>query len=232
VHDPTACTTLQLLLRRFGSISAVFWCSIYIRKAVVADRHNYIAVITLSPTLQRAAQPPNNISSPKSSSTARKSTRSVTNDYTSNLEWELIIIDDGSPDSTQEVAQQIQKVYSPSRIQIWARAGKLGLGTAYVHLVCDGQLRHHYGRRLLAPPQVHRRHDSRPEDEELRHRHRRPLRWRRRRVPKKLVSRGANLFADTLLRPGVSDLTGSFRLYKEVLQRLSRARRARGTRSR
>ena len=38
---------------------------------------------------------------------------------------------------------------------------------------------------------------------------------------RKLVSRGANLFADTVLRPGVSDLTGSFRLYKrKVLERL------------
>ena len=37
-------------------------------------------------------------------------------------------------------------------------------------------------------------------------------------LKRKLVSRGANLFADTVLRPGVSDLTGSFRLYrKEVL---------------
>jgi dolichol-phosphate mannosyltransferase len=31
------------------------------------------------------------------------------------------------------------------------------------------------------------------------------------------VSRGANLFADTVLRPGVSDLTGSFRLYKRAV---------------
>ena len=38
-------------------------------------------------------------------------------------------------------------------------------------------------------------------------------------LKRKFVSRGANLFADTVLRPGVSDLTGSFRLYKkEVLQ--------------
>lgn len=38
-------------------------------------------------------------------------------------------------------------------------------------------------------------------------------------LKRKLVSRGANLFADTVLRPGVSDLTGSFRLYKrEVLE--------------
>lgn len=36
-----------------------------------------------------------------------------------------------------------------------------------------------------------------------------------------MVSRGANLIADTVLRPGVSDLTGSFRLYRrEVLEGL------------
>ena len=45
VHDPTVTS------KAFGGISAVFWCSIYIRKAVVADRYNYIAVITLLPTL-------------------------------------------------------------------------------------------------------------------------------------------------------------------------------------
>jgi len=33
-------------------------------------------------------------------------------------------------------------------------------------------------------------------------------------LKRKCISKGANIFADTLLRPGVSDLTGSFRLYK------------------
>jgi len=38
-------------------------------------------------------------------------------------------------------------------------------------------------------------------------------------LKRKLVSKGANIIADTFLRPGVSDLTGSFRLYKkDVLQ--------------
>ncbi len=38
-------------------------------------------------------------------------------------------------------------------------------------------------------------------------------------LKRKFVSRGANLFADTVLRPGVSDMTGSFRLYRrEVLE--------------
>ena len=33
-------------------------------------------------------------------------------------------------------------------------------------------------------------------------------------LKRKFVGRGANLFADTVLRPGMSDLTGTFRLYK------------------
>ena len=48
-------------------------------------------------------------------------------------------------------------------------------------------------------------------------------------LKRKLVSRGANLFADTLLRPGVSDLTGSFRLYKkEVLQKVIKSTESKG----
>lgn len=48
-------------------------------------------------------------------------------------------------------------------------------------------------------------------------------------LKRKLISRGANLFADTALRPGVSDLTGSFRLYKrEVLQNVIESTESKG----
>lgn len=48
-------------------------------------------------------------------------------------------------------------------------------------------------------------------------------------LKRKFVSRGANLFADTVLRPGVSDLTGSFRLYKrEVLERVIKRTESKG----
>lgn len=48
-------------------------------------------------------------------------------------------------------------------------------------------------------------------------------------LKRKLVSRGANLFADTILRPGVSDLTGSFRLYKKsVLQKVIEMTQSKG----
>jgi hypothetical protein len=49
--------------------------------------------------------------------------------------------------------------------------------------------------------------------------------WDMKRV---VISRGANLLADLLLSPGVSDLTGSFRLYKKhVLETLMKSVKSR-----
>ena len=48
-------------------------------------------------------------------------------------------------------------------------------------------------------------------------------------LKRKFVSKGANIFADTMLRPGVSDLTGSFRLYKkDVLEKVIAKVRSKG----
>ncbi|KAA8490934.1 Dolichol-phosphate mannosyltransferase subunit 1 [Porphyridium purpureum] len=149
---------------------------------------------------------------------------------------EILIVDDNSPDGTQEVARRLQRYYNRHdadsesdglqddvRIELLTRTGKLGLGSAYMHaakqargnfvLILDADMSHHpkYIPRMIAtqrtadydivtgcryvPPHlgggVHG--------------------WDLRR---KLVSRGANFLAQLLLRPGVRDLTGSFRLYK------------------
>ncbi len=53
-------------------------------------------------------------------------------DPCSKIDWELIIVDDGSPDGTQEVAQQLVRAFKP-HVMLKPRSGKLGLGTAYVH---------------------------------------------------------------------------------------------------
>ncbi len=45
--------------------------------------------------------------------------------------FDLLIIDDNSPDGTATVIKELQKEY-PERLHLLQRAGKLGLGTAYI----------------------------------------------------------------------------------------------------
>lgn len=46
--------------------------------------------------------------------------------------FELLIVDDGSPDGTANKVKELQKEYS-GNLHIEERKGKLGLGTAYIH---------------------------------------------------------------------------------------------------
>ncbi|CAL1293589.1 unnamed protein product [Larinioides sclopetarius] len=144
-----------------------------------------------------------------------------------NYDFEIIIIDDGSPDGTLEAGKQLEKIYGSDKIVLRPREKKLGLGTAYIHgikhatgnfvIIMDADLSHHpkyildfikkqkegdydlvSGTRYFGNGGVNG--------------------WDFKR---KLISRGANYLTQVLLRPGASDLTGSFRLYKkDVLQKL------------
>ncbi|XP_050420447.1 dolichol-phosphate mannosyltransferase subunit 1 isoform X2 [Adelges cooleyi] len=143
------------------------------------------------------------------------------------IDYEIIIIDDGSPDGTLDVAKQLESIYGKDKILLRPREKKLGLGTAYIHgikhatgnfiVIMDADLSHHpkfildfikkqsendydvvTGSRYIGDGGVYG--------------------WDFKR---KLVSRGANFLTQLLLRPRVSDLTGSFRLYKKpVLEKL------------
>lgn len=153
----------------------------------------------------------------------------------SSIDWELIIVDDGSPDGTQEVAHQLIKAYGSDRILLKPRAGKLGLGTAYVHglkfatgnfvVIMDADFSHH----PEAIPQfiaLQKKHDY---DIVTGTRYAGDggvYGWD---LKRKLVSRGANFLATLLLRPNVSDLTGSFRLYKKpALQNIIASTKSKG----
>lgn len=46
-------------------------------------------------------------------------------------QYEILVIDDGSPDGTGEEVKKLQALY-PQRLHLIERSGKLGLGTAYV----------------------------------------------------------------------------------------------------
>lgn len=49
------------------------------------------------------------------------------------IDWEVIIIDDGSPDGTQDVALQLQKVYGEDHIvSAWYSASMVGLILSFV----------------------------------------------------------------------------------------------------
>lgn len=47
-------------------------------------------------------------------------------------EFDLLIVDDGSPDGTAAIVKELQNEF-PGRLHLEERTGKLGLGTAYIH---------------------------------------------------------------------------------------------------
>ncbi|KAG0295619.1 dolichol-P-mannose synthesis [Linnemannia gamsii] len=165
--------------------------------------------------------------------------------HENNIDYEIIVIDDNSPDKTLEVAQELQKIYGENRIVLRPRAGKLGLGTAYVHgiqhatgdfiFILDADMSHH--PKFI--PEMIRLQQSKNLDIVTGTRYagnggvygwdlkRKVIRQGNNDINSNFelnildAARGANFLASVLLRPGVSDLTGSFRLYKkEVLTQL------------
>ncbi|XP_029175746.1 probable dolichol-phosphate mannosyltransferase [Nylanderia fulva] len=145
----------------------------------------------------------------------------------SELAYEIIVIDDGSPDGTLDMAKQLQRLYGEDKIVLKPREKKLGLGTAYVHgmkyatgnfiVIMDSDLSHH---PKFIPKMVElQRYLDLDIVSGTRYKQGGGVYgWDFKR---KLVSRGANFLTQILLRPGASDLTGSFRLYKkDVLKKL------------
>eukprot|EP00386_Alphamonas_edax_P007769 GDKI01025806.1.p1 GENE.GDKI01025806.1~~GDKI01025806.1.p1 ORF type:complete len:240 (-),score=91.03 GDKI01025806.1:171-890(-) len=152
-----------------------------------------------------------------------------------NIDFEILVVEDNSPDGTAEVYKKLQKLYPEERLLMLQRPGKLGLGSAYIdglakttgdHIILmDADFSHHpkfipefiqqqaqtgcevvTGSRYIVGGGVSG--------------------WDLRRV---FTSRVANYLASVLLNPGVSDLTGSFRLYKrEVLEKVMPLMQSRG----
>lgn len=145
----------------------------------------------------------------------------------SGFDYEIIVIDDGSPDGTLEVAKKLQEIYGDNRIVLHPRAKKLGLGTAYIHgikhatgnfvIIMDADLSHH--PKFI--PEFIKKQQEGNYDVVSGTRYSGNggvYGWD---LKRKVISRSANYLTQILLRPGASDLTGSFRLYrKEVLQKL------------
>ena len=144
-----------------------------------------------------------------------------------NVEYEIIVIDDGSPDGTLEVGKQLEGIYGSDKIVLRPRASKLGLGTAYIHgmkhatgdfiIIMDADLSHH---PKFIPKMIEKQKDG-GFDVVSGTRYAGNGGVNGWDLKRKVISRGANYITQILLRPGASDLTGSFRLYKKsVLEKL------------
>jgi len=67
--------------------------------------------------------------------------------------YEVVVVDDNSPDGTLDVAKKLQQIFGNERVVLAPRPGKLGLGSAYVHglqfakgsfiIILDADLSHH-----------------------------------------------------------------------------------------
>ncbi|CAH8855832.1 unnamed protein product [Trichobilharzia szidati] len=144
-----------------------------------------------------------------------------------NLSYEVIIVDDNSPDGTGEVAKKLQSIFGENKINLKPRSGKLGLGSAYLHglkfakgdfiIIMDADLSHH-PKFIPEFIKLQKQHDYDVVTGTRYSCNGGVSGWD---LKRKLISRTANYIAQVLLRPKASDLTGSFRLYKkEVLKDL------------
>lgn len=171
----------------------------------------------------------------------------------SGEDFEIVVVDDASPDGTQDVCKELIAIYGANRILLRPRAGKLGLGSAYIHgmqhctgdmvFIMDADMSHHPAH-MGAFIRAQRQHDadvvtgSRYIDGGG------VYGWS---LFRKLTSRVANYLgawsscgchplthtvfgaAQVLLDPVVSDLTGSYRLYKrEACQKLMNSVQSKG----
>ena len=69
------------------------------------------------------------------------------------LNFEVIVVDDNSPDGTTQVAKELQKIYGTEKLVVTGREKKLGLGSAYIFgmeyakgdyvIIMDADLSHH-----------------------------------------------------------------------------------------
>ena len=151
-----------------------------------------------------------------------------------NIDMEVVIVDDNSPDGTQDIIKELQKIYG-DKLKLHARPGKLGLGSAYIEglatctgnyiILMDADLSHH--PKFI--PEFIRIQQETGCDLVSGTRYKSGggvYGWD---LNRKLTSRVANLMAQIALQPTASDLTGSFRLYKrEVLETIMPKVKTRG----
>lgn len=137
--------------------------------------------------------------------------------------YDLLVVDDGSPDGTGELAEQLKERY-PGRLDVIHRAGKLGLGTAYI---AGFGYALEYGYELVFEMDCDFSHDPRELPRLARAAEHADLVIGSRYVAggatpdwpliRRLISRGGSLYTRLVLGIGVGDLTSGFKCFRRGL---------------
>ena len=138
----------------------------------------------------------------------------------------ILIVDDNSPDRTYEIVEGLMQSVYPGQLFLLKRAGKMGLGTAYIAgfkwalprdydyvFEMDADFSHDpkYLPDFLAAIQTH--------DVVLGSRYVSGGGVKNWGVIRKFISRGGSLYARTILGLSLRDLTGGFKCFRrEVLE--------------
>ncbi|SBT71508.1 dolichol-phosphate mannosyltransferase, putative [Plasmodium malariae] len=143
------------------------------------------------------------------------------------INFEIIVVDDNSEDETAKVYKSLQTIFKEERLLLIEREGKYGLSSAYMDalkivsgnfvIIMDADLSHH-------PKYIYNFIKKQKEtncDIVTGTRYSKDggiSGWTYKRI---LISRVANFLSQFLLFINLTDLTGSFRLYKtEVLKEI------------
>ncbi len=134
----------------------------------------------------------------------------------------VLIVDDNSPDQTATFIENLQKTQYTDTLHLLKRAGKLGLGTAYIagfqwalqrdydyifEMDADFSHQPEYLPKLLEKAQA-------GDDLVLGSRYVQGGGVRNWSLPRRLISRGGSLYAKTLLGLPLNDLTGGFKCFR------------------
>ena len=138
----------------------------------------------------------------------------------------VLIVDDNSPDRTYEIVERLMQTSYPGRLFLLKRAGKLGLGTAYI-AGFKWALARDYD--YIFEMDADFSHDPKYLPAFLTAIEKHDLVLGSRYVPgggvknwgllRKIISRGGSLYARTILGLSLRDLTGGFKCFRrQVLE--------------
>ena len=157
----------------------------------------------------------------------RENVRAIVSAVLQQGDFSVLIVDDNSPDGTGQIAQELAREH-PGRVSVLHRAGKLGLGTAYIAgfrwaLARDYTHVHEMDADFSHPPEMLPKLLAATGQADLV--------LGSRRIPggatpdwsltRRLISAGGSIYARVILGLPVHDLTGGFKCFRrEVLEAL------------